>query len=184
MSMSPHVANLRAKVGHDLIVLPSATAVIRDDVGRILLARHADRDLWVAPGGAVDPGETPADAAVRETWEEVGLLVEPVRVLGVFGGPGFEVRYGNGDRTAYVMIAFECRVLAGTPRPDGEETQDVGWFTKEEASALPAPAWVRDVFEPPSRTGFETAPPALFQPPSWRPDRGSVENDSPGSEAS
>ena len=42
---------------------------------RLLLGRDAGMDLWATPGGAIDPDETPADAAVREMWEETGLLV-------------------------------------------------------------------------------------------------------------
>jgi 8-oxo-dGTP pyrophosphatase MutT (NUDIX family) len=46
--------------------MPSVTIVSFDDTGRVLLVKHRDTDLWVAPGGAIEPEETPADAAVRE----------------------------------------------------------------------------------------------------------------------
>ncbi len=61
--------------------MPSVTIITFDDRGRVLLARHADAVVWVAPGGSVDPHESPADAAVREMWEETGLRVEPTRVV-------------------------------------------------------------------------------------------------------
>lgn len=57
-----------------------------DERGRLLLVQQAETGYWSTPGGAVELGETPADAAVREAWEETGLLVEPVALIGVFGG--------------------------------------------------------------------------------------------------
>ena len=83
MPISDYMRCLREKVGPDLLLAPSVTIITFDDQGRILLARHADTGVWVAPGGSVDPHESPADAAVREMWEETGLLVEPTKILGV-----------------------------------------------------------------------------------------------------
>jgi len=165
MPISEHLRNLRAKVGNDLLVVPSVTAILFDDRERILLARHASGGVWVAPGGSVDPNESPSDAVVRETWEETGLLVEPVRVLGVYGGPEFGVTYGNGDRVTYVMSLFECRRLGGEERPDGEETLELGWFSEADLEGLRLPAWARlvlaDVFRDRGR--------AHFQAPRWKP---------------
>jgi 8-oxo-dGTP pyrophosphatase MutT (NUDIX family) len=71
-----------------------------------------------------------ADAAVREMWEETGLLVEPVRIPGVYGGPEFQVTYSNGDKVSYLMIVFECRVTGVTIRPDRVETLELGYFSR------------------------------------------------------
>src|SRR5262249_13715290 len=106
MPISGHLARLRAQVGQQLLVLPSVTAAVRDDAGRLLLVRHSNGGVWVAPGGSLEPDELPADAVVRETWEETGLLVEPVRLTGVYAGPEFRVRYANGDEVTYVMSVF------------------------------------------------------------------------------
>ena len=65
MGISPHVARLRAAVGHELLVLPCVTVLPVDERGRMLLAWHAGHtDGWGTVGGAVDPGESPARAAV------------------------------------------------------------------------------------------------------------------------
>jgi 8-oxo-dGTP pyrophosphatase MutT (NUDIX family) len=87
MGMSEYIRNIRSKVGSTMLQMPSVTIFNYDDTGQILLVKHADTGLWVAPGGAIEPGETPADAAVREMWEETGLLVRLVRILGVYVGP-------------------------------------------------------------------------------------------------
>ena len=134
MGMSPYIARLRAAVGHDLLLLPSVTVLVRDDAGRLLLVRSADEGAWMTIGGAVDPGESPRDAAVREAREEAGIDVELTGLLDVLGGEGYEITYPGGDRTAYVTAVFEARVTGGTLEADGNETTDVAWF---DADALP-----------------------------------------------
>jgi len=99
--MSDHLRELRRRVGHEPVLqVPSVSVAVRDQAGRVLLARHSEGGAWVLPGGAIEPGESPADAAVREAWEETGLLVRLTALVGVFGGPDFIVQYRNGDRTS------------------------------------------------------------------------------------
>jgi 8-oxo-dGTP pyrophosphatase MutT (NUDIX family) len=84
MAISGYLNSLREHVGHQLLMVPGVAAVIRNSERKILLQRNANG--WSLPAGAVDPGETPAQAVVREVSEETGLSVRPLRVLGVFGG--------------------------------------------------------------------------------------------------
>ncbi|MDG4800279.1 NUDIX domain-containing protein [Micromonospora sp. WMMD980] len=129
MVMSPHLARLRAVIGHELIQVPSVSVVVIDDHGRILLVRHAGhRDGWAVPGGAVDIGESPVDAAVREIREELGVRISEPRLLDVLGGTDFEVTYPNGDRVAYVPAVYQAGIAQRTPVPDDDEISDLGWF--------------------------------------------------------
>jgi 8-oxo-dGTP pyrophosphatase MutT (NUDIX family) len=73
MPMSPHLLAVRAKVGHDLLTMTAASISVFDSSGRLLLREDAETGLWTLPGGAIDPNEHPADAAVRECFEETGL---------------------------------------------------------------------------------------------------------------
>lgn len=68
-------------------------ALIQD--GHILMVRHVEptRAYWTLPGGGLEAGETPAEAAVREVWEETGLRVQAIRLL-------WEGIYGHGGRTS------------------------------------------------------------------------------------
>ena len=61
----------------------------------ILMVRHVEpsRSYWTLPGGGVEAGESPAEAAVREVWEETSLRVQSVRLL-------WEGNYGHGGRTS------------------------------------------------------------------------------------
>ena len=142
MGMSPHIQRLRAAVGSELLLLPAVTGIIFDDRGRILLVRHTESGVWTAPGGAVEPHETPSDAVVREVWEETGLYTAPVRILGVYGGPSCLVTYPNGDRTAYVMTVFECDVRGGALRAVSDETTDAAFVGADELSHYPTSSWV------------------------------------------
>jgi len=127
--MSPYVREMRGRVGTRLLLLPAVAALIRDGKGRILLQRRADDGRWNLPAGAIDPGESPDEAVVREVCEETGLEVRPVRVAGVFGGrDGFRHRYPNGDEVEFTAIVFECAVVGGSLDTGDEETAELGWF--------------------------------------------------------
>ena len=104
----------------------------RDHTGRVLLVRLIDTGNWATIGGAVEPDESPRDCALREAEEEAGVTLELGDILGVFGGPDYRVTYPNGDESAYVVTLFDATVVGGTPRPDGDETFEVGWFKPEE----------------------------------------------------
>jgi len=119
MPMSEYVRILRSAMGHQRLLLPSVSALVYDNFGHLLLVRQRDGDAWSTPGGAIEFDETPADAVVRETWEETGLLVSAARIFGVYGGPNFVVHYENGDEAQYVMVVFECAIQGGVLRSDG-----------------------------------------------------------------
>ena len=61
-------------------------------------------------------GESPAETAIREAREEIGAEVRLKRLLGVLGGPDYEVTYPNGDRAAYVTAVYEAEIIDGVPR--------------------------------------------------------------------
>jgi 8-oxo-dGTP pyrophosphatase MutT (NUDIX family) len=160
MPLSPYLRSLRSRIGHDLVQLPSVAVMVFDDAGRILLVRSTDTGEWQTVGGAIDPDEAPAAAAVREAREETGLEIELVRLIGVYGGPLFRLTYPNGDVCSYTAIVFEGRVAGGSERPDGEETSEVGWFTAAEAAGLPMLAHTRLLVG----EAFVRDPAARFEP--------------------
>jgi ADP-ribose pyrophosphatase YjhB (NUDIX family) len=165
MAMSPYLRSLRAAMGSKLLVLPSVTGIIYDERARILLVRQSEGEVWSAPGGALDPDETPADGVVREVWEETGLYTAPVRLLGVYGGPSCVVTYPNGDRTMYVMAVFECEVRGGRLRQATDETTAAEFVAASELAAYATSPWVRHVL--PGLYDRSRGP--QFDAPTWRP---------------
>ncbi|MGC5168778.1 NUDIX hydrolase [Luteimicrobium sp. DT211] len=126
MSTPEFVLALREKIGHDPLWLTGVTAVVMRDAAaadpEVLLVRRADNGAWTPVTGIVDPGEHPADAAVREVAEEAGVEAAPVRLALV--DVTEPAAYPNGDRVQFVDLAFRLEWRAGEPHPaDGENTE-------------------------------------------------------------
>ncbi|HEX7243919.1 MAG TPA: NUDIX domain-containing protein [Longimicrobiaceae bacterium] len=131
MPIAPHIQALRAAVGSGLLLLPGVAAVVRDPGGAVLMHRRSDDGRWSLPAGAVEPGESPAQAVVREVREETGLEVVPERVLGVFGGDGFRHVYPNGDEIEYTVVVFACRAVGGRLEAQDGEALELRYFAPE-----------------------------------------------------
>jgi 8-oxo-dGTP pyrophosphatase MutT (NUDIX family) len=147
--MTEHVRHLRALVGHDeLLQVPSVSIAVRHAAdGRVLMARHREGDVWLLPGGAIEPGETPEQAAIREMREETGLIVRLTGLIGVFGGPDFVVEYRNGDRTSYVMTVFEARARLSTARCRHHELTETRYVSEAELGSLRLAKWMPRVVD-------------------------------------
>lgn len=95
----------------------------------VILHRHRLLGIWVQPGGHVDPGESPEDACVRETFEETGLVARhraPAEVfhVDVHAGPKGHTHYD----LRYVLMSDPL-----DPRPPEGESPDVFWFDLDAA---------------------------------------------------
>ncbi len=101
--------------------------VVSDRHSRLLLVRSACRG-WEPPGGQLERGEDLIAALEREIAEERGCAVAVGRLVGV---------YSNVGGLDIVMFTFLCADVAGEPR-GGDECEDAGWFTHEEALDLVA----------------------------------------------
>lgn len=170
MAISPYITGLRAHIGHQRLLLPSISVHVFDEARRMLLVRLRDDGQWSTPGGTIEPDEFPSDAAVREAWEETGLLVRPDRLLGVYGGPHCVVHYPNGDESQYVIIAIGCSVIGGTARPDHDETVELRYCTESEAANLTLTPWLRTHL----RIVYGGVDGPGFEPSTWRPPSAAV----------
>lgn len=147
MPIPPFLAQLRQKIGTDLVLLPTIVVIARDEQDRILFVHDRDSDSWTLPGGIIEPGESPADAAVREVWEETHVLARLTRIVAVVGGPGCVTTYSNGDQIAWVATVFAARVENGTPVADGVETKAARFLDAQAMRLTPLRADTRRFLE-------------------------------------
>jgi 8-oxo-dGTP diphosphatase len=105
---------------------PAIAAAVITDNGKVLLVKRRVKEgnlTWQFPAGAVEPGELPEDAAVRETDEETGLSVSALAVLGERIHPN----------TGRLMIYVACRVAGGNAKVlDDEELIDFSWVNRDD----------------------------------------------------
>ncbi len=127
------VLELRRQVGHELLWLSTAMGAVFDGNGRVLLGRRADNGAWTLPGGIIDPAEQPADAAVREIFEETGVIAIPDALTSITtSGPH---TYPNGDKVEYLEVCFRCHAVGGAARANDSELTEAGWYAVD---ALPS----------------------------------------------
>ena len=160
MGVPQFITDLRARIGHDPLWLIGVTAVVRRGGGSgadVLLVKRSDNGVWAPVTGIVDPGEEPADAAIREVAEEAGVTAVPEHLVWVHAtGPVVHV---NGDHAQYLDHVFAMRWVAGEPYAADDENTDARWFP---VGALPAmPEHLRNrihlVLRGGERTRFEWA---------------------------
>lgn len=125
MPVPEFVLELRRHIGHAPLWLPGVTAVvIRDE--QVLLVKRADNGAWTAVTGIVDPGENPADSAIREVWEEAGVHALPTRLVWVHVSR--PMVHANGDHAQYLDHVFRMDWLSGSPYPADGENVAAQWF--------------------------------------------------------
>lgn len=136
------VLELRRHVGTAALPLVGATAIVlRGD--RILLGRRSDNGALTPITGIVDPGEEPADAAVRETLEEAGVVCRVERLAWVHQLP--RVVYPHGDEVDYLDLVFRCAWVSGEPVPVDGEMTEVGWYDLDDLPTLELPDMYRRI---------------------------------------
>lgn len=117
-------------------MVPSVNVVVSNDVGEILLIRRSDNDNWALPGGAIDLGESTAQAAVRETKEETGIECEVTGLVGIYTDPKHIILYtSNGEARQEFSIVLTARPVGGEPTTSDESTE-VRWIAPTDAQAL------------------------------------------------
>lgn len=133
-----YIKNLRQKIGTELLQVPGVAALIRDSKNKLLFIRKSEDGIWGLPAGAIEPGESPKEAVVREVLEETGLKVVPTRIAGVFGGSNFRHTYSSGDRVEYLVTIFEC-VIQEQSNPTDDEISEMRYFAEDERPAIVLP---------------------------------------------
>lgn len=111
----------------------TGSAIIVGERG-VILHKHRRLGIWLQTGGHIDPGETPAEAAVRESCEETGLavtLVEPTIIH-------VDVHPGPKGHT-HLDLRYLCTAPPDDPSPADDESPDTFWFGWDEAIEIAEP---------------------------------------------
>ncbi|MEG0157223.1 MAG: NUDIX hydrolase [Anaerovoracaceae bacterium] len=123
--------------------------VIQDEEKRILMVcqHHEDRDIWMVPGGAIEPGETSLRAAVREVKEETGLDIRVGKLI-------WHIEQIKEDGEQRFVNYFEAEITGGTlalgadPEFDGEHQvlRKIKFMSREEICKVEVlyPSCLRD----------------------------------------
>jgi ADP-ribose pyrophosphatase YjhB (NUDIX family) len=124
------------RIGKEGKIRLGCSAVIFDESRqKVLLTKRSDNGLWCVPGGQVEPGESVAEACEREVYEETGLEVRVIRLVGVYSNPNHLVIYPDGNKVQIVVLNFEAEITGGKLGLSNETTE-VGFFTLEEMGPL------------------------------------------------
>jgi 8-oxo-dGTP pyrophosphatase MutT (NUDIX family) len=107
--------------------LGAAVAVLEGH--RVLLTKREDFLVWCLPGGGIEDGESPAQAAVREVHEETGLEVALTHLVGTHTRPSWQ----DGDMC---LMIYAARIVGGTLQPDPHEVLAARFFAPAD---LPSP---------------------------------------------
>lgn len=121
------------------MLCPSVAAVIHNQNGQLLLQEKASGEGWSLPAGAIEPGETPQEAVIREVFEETGFPISVEKILGVFGGKDFRYTYPNGDEVEYVVTLFRCQIIGSQAKIIDAETKSIRYFSEADMPRLALP---------------------------------------------
>lgn len=104
-----------------------ARAVVRDAAGRVLLIQRSDNGHWAMPAGAMELGESIAECAVREVWEETGLRASVVTPFAFYTGPDRTFTNMYGHTYQHFVVAFRVDVWEGELLTVTDETTDAAF---------------------------------------------------------
>lgn len=119
--MNDYITTMRKLIGHETLLTVGCGAIMEDDFGRILLQQK--RDIWGLPGGLLEIGETFEEAVRREVFEETNLVINQLKLFGIYSGKNGFAQYTNGDKVFSVQIIFHVTNFAGTLQGNEESTQ-------------------------------------------------------------
>ena len=102
------------RIGKQGVLRPGASALIFDEAReKFLLTRREDNGRWCLPGGGMDPGESVAEACVREVLEETGLEVRVTKLVGIYTSPDLLVEFADWTVCQPVAFRFEVEITGG-----------------------------------------------------------------------
>ena len=129
--MNDYIKTMRDMIGQETLITVGCGAIIEDSLGRILLQKRTDYDIWGIPGGLLEVGETFEETVKREVQEETNLTLNQVELFGVYSGENGFAQYANGDKVFSVQIIFRASDFNGILRANNE-SKDLYFLHKKD----------------------------------------------------
>ncbi|MEC0176950.1 NUDIX hydrolase [Paenibacillus favisporus] len=127
-----YIQHLRSIVGNEKVIMVVAGAFVFDKENRVLMQKRSDNGQWGFPGGFMDLGESVQDTARREIYEETGLILEELKLFGIYSGPQYDKTFSNGDQVSLVLISFVCNQYSGELVESNEESIQNKFYSLKE----------------------------------------------------
>lgn len=126
-----YVKDLRKLVGNRPLISPGAVVIILNEANEVLLQLRGGGG-WGLPGGIMELGESMEETAMREVFEETGLTIGQLTLVGLYSGKDYYLKVANGDELYSVTAVFTVREISGDLLKDGVETIDLRYFPLDE----------------------------------------------------
>jgi len=132
-----YVWNIRQKIGHDSLIIPSADAIAVGKDGELLLVFNKDWNNWFFPGGYAEVGQSSAECAARELFEGAGVRTDFRTLIPFAFASGHRAEYPNGD----ITYPFTQYFITHEWDDQGDAIDEVEvsqrrWFSLEELAEL------------------------------------------------
>lgn len=127
------------------ITAQAASSAILQRDGKLLLIRRLNppsADLFAFPGGRAEPGELPAETALRELFEETGIVARNPVLFATY-----DLNGDRDDKRHFFLSVFRVEADAESQAIAADDAADPGWFTIDEIRRLPVPPSVLECAE-------------------------------------
>lgn len=117
------------------IIAPGSAIVVMNNENEILLQLRSDTHDWGIPGGGMELGDSFEETARRELYEETGLIVKQLEVIGIASGKEFYYKFPHGDEIYNATVIFKAKNITGEIKKN-EESLELAYYPLESLPKL------------------------------------------------
>ncbi|MEK5185380.1 NUDIX hydrolase [Solibacillus sp. FSL W7-1324] len=123
-----YIKSLRSIVGTRPIIAPGSAIIVMNEENELLLQLRSDTKDWGIPGGGMELGDSFEETAIKELYEETGLITNQLEMLGVASGKEFYYKFPHGDEIYNATVIYKAVEIGGEMRKD-EESLELAYFS-------------------------------------------------------